>query len=161
MLQNTEETQRVARCFGEVLSGGDTLLLEGEVGSGKTDFARRVIQSLQNELGNVEDVPSPTFTLVQTYELGDIEVWHADLYRLNNTDELFEIGLETAFGKALCLVEWPARLGDLAPPDALTLKLEITGETSRRLTLEWRAAKWNTVPDMIAFVLDQSGSQYG
>ncbi len=66
-------------------------------------------------------MPSPTFTLVQTYDTGAVEIWHADLYRLTHPDEVEELGLMQAFDEAICLVEWPDRLGDLAPANALTL----------------------------------------
>ncbi len=158
-LRSTQDTEQIAKCFGEILGNGDTLLLSGQVGAGKTDFARRLIHTFQRELGSVEDVPSPTFTLVQTYELGSIEIWHADLYRLSNIDEVFELGLEPAFGSALCLVEWPERLGEMSPRDALSMLFEFDGDDARKLTLEWQVAKWNTVPDMLAFVLAQSGPQ--
>jgi tRNA threonylcarbamoyladenosine biosynthesis protein TsaE len=65
---------------------------------------------------------------VQTYEGAGEEIWHADLYRLTHPDEALELGLEAAFGQAICLVEWPDRLGDLAPPDALRLELSLHGE---------------------------------
>lgn len=101
---------------------GDTLLLDGPIGAGKTAFARALIHALQTHAGvPPEDVPSPTFTLVQTYHAGPLEIWHADLYRLGHPEEVIELGLDTAFGQALCLVEWPDRLGDLAPADALRL----------------------------------------
>ncbi len=71
--------------------------------------------------GSVEDVPSPTFTLIQTYPLPDGEIWHADLYRLSSADEVEELGLSAAFEDAICLVEWPDRLPE---PPAGALRLE-------------------------------------
>jgi tRNA threonylcarbamoyladenosine biosynthesis protein TsaE len=97
---------------------GDTLLLEGEIGAGKSAFARGVIRA---RLGRMEDVPSPTFTLVQTYEDPRGDIWHCDLYRLTHPDEALELGLDEAFETAICLIEWPDRLGDAAPASALTL----------------------------------------
>ena len=70
---------------------------------------------------------SPTFTLVQVYE-ADVEIWHADLYRLTHPDEVLELGLDAAFGTAICLIEWPDRLGDLAPEGALHLKLSLKAD---------------------------------
>jgi tRNA threonylcarbamoyladenosine biosynthesis protein TsaE len=115
-------TQRLAACIASRLHPGDTLLLEGGIGTGKTAFARALIRATT---GNpAEDVPSPTFTLVQTYPSPRGEIWHTDLYRLSHPDEARELGLTEAMDHAICLVEWPGRLGDLAPDGALTLSFE-------------------------------------
>ena len=91
---------------------GDTLLLQGPIGAGKTHLARALIQARQSAAGRAaEDVPSPSFTLVQTYEAGETEIWHADLFRLGNAAEADELGLTDAFDAAICLIEWPERLG--------------------------------------------------
>ncbi len=93
------------------LTIGDCVLLDGPIGSGKTHLARAIIQTL---IGTAEDVPSPTYTLVQVYECDVGEIWHSDLYRLTSTIEISELGLEQAFDTAITLVEWPDRLPD--PP---------------------------------------------
>lgn len=130
-------TLRLAQAMAPLLSAGDTILLEGPIGAGKTFFARALIGALLARAGAPdEDVPSPTFTLVQTYSAGPIEVWHADLYRLSHPAEAEELGLTDAFGAALVLVEWPDRLGALAPPEALTVTLSAgSGDEDRRATL--------------------------
>ncbi|MFT4151760.1 MAG: tRNA (adenosine(37)-N6)-threonylcarbamoyltransferase complex ATPase subunit type 1 TsaE [Paracoccaceae bacterium] len=130
-LPSAEETGRFARWLAPRLAPGDTLLLEGHIGAGKSHLARAFIRA---RLGRMEDVPSPTFTLVQTYEAPDGDLWHADLYRLTHPDEVVELGLDAAFASAICLVEWPDRLGSLAPETALRLRLEVEGE-GRRLTV--------------------------
>ena len=108
------------------------IVVEGPIGAGKTHFARALIRA---RLGRAEDVPSPTFTLVQTYGAAP-EIWHADLYRLSHPDEAIELGLEDAFDEAICLIEWPERLGDLTPAKALTLRFEATpGGEARRVAL--------------------------
>ncbi len=90
-----------------------------------------------------EDVPSPTFTLVQTYETSIGEIWHADLYRLSNFSEIEELGLNQAFSDAICLVEWPDRLGGHSPKDALTVSLDAPFGDDRRLaTLIWENPTW-------------------
>lgn len=132
---------RFARQLAPQLRAGDVLLLEGPIGAGKTHFARALIQSL---LARAEDVPSPTFTLVQTYEGVAFEIWHADLYRLTHPDEALELGLTDAFEAALCLVEWPERLGSDRPETALTLLFSVESDDTRRLALHsaddtWRA----------------------
>lgn len=118
-LSDETATQRFAAAMADILVPGDTLLLEGEIGAGKSAFARALIRSLA---GAEIEVPSPTFTLVQTYDFENFEIWHCDLYRLTHPDEAFELGLDDAFETAICLIEWPDRLGDLAPSGALTLR---------------------------------------
>ncbi len=139
LLQGADQTARFARALGGVVQAGDTILLSGDVGSGKTHFARSLIQSL---LSVPEDVPSPTFTLVQTYDTVVGTLWHADLYRLTSSIEIEELGLGDAFDSAICLVEWPDRLGRLRPDDALDLMLETTGDDTRQLQVRWTDPKW-------------------
>lgn len=122
-LPTEEHTKSLAEKFAMVLKPGDTLLLSGEIGAGKSYFARSFIRHL---LGEDTEVPSPTFTLVQIYETGRAEVWHCDLYRLTQVDEVIELGLDEAFDNAICLVEWPDKLGDLAPSSAI--KIELSAE---------------------------------
>lgn len=138
-LTSAQDTCALAERWAPVLRAGDVLLLEGSVGAGKTHFARSLIQAL---LAVPEDVPSPTFTLVQTYDAPDFEIWHADLYRLSSPDEVIELGLEEAFSTALCLVEWPDRLGGDAPAQALFLHFEATSEEERVLTVRWHETSW-------------------
>jgi tRNA threonylcarbamoyladenosine biosynthesis protein TsaE len=144
-LNSPDHTARLARAFAPLLSSGNTILLQGSVGAGKTHFSRQLILARLAEFDAVEDVPSPTFTLVQTYELKDTEIWHADLYRLSDTSEVYELGLEAAFETAICLVEWPGRLGELTPDNALTLTLKVTGDNSRTAELEWQSDTWDPI----------------
>lgn len=121
ILATAEDATRLAEAFSGHLTAGDCLLLAGPVGAGKTHFARSIIQAMMAKDGAVEDVPSPTFTLVQVYETSAGEVWHTDLYRLSHVDELVELGLEDAFETAITLVEWPDRLGVARPSRHLDL----------------------------------------
>lgn len=139
-LSSPDDTTALARRMGAVLRPGDVLLLSGGIGAGKTHFARALIQSLQDV---PEDVPSPTFTLVQVYDTTAGELWHSDLYRLSHPDEVVELGLNEAFEDAVCLVEWPDRLGDLAPEDALNMTFSMTeGAGERLLDLRWATGAW-------------------
>ena len=122
-LASTDATLRLAQAFTTLAGPKLCILLNGPVGAGKSFFARSAIQTLMAQNGAIEDVPSPTFTIVQTYDLPQLEVWHADLYRLTSPDELLELGLEQALEESMCLIEWPDRLGDLQPSDAITLTL--------------------------------------
>ena len=135
-----DTTAAAARLLGTRLTHGDVVLLEGNVGAGKTHFARALIQSL---LEIPEDVPSPTFTLVQTYDTKRGEVWHADLYRLTDTSEIEELGLLEAIENAICLIEWPDRLGDLRPANALLLSLsDGATDDARHLEAIWQDPRW-------------------
>ncbi len=118
-------TAALAGRVAPLLRAGDTILLEGDIGAGKTAFARALIRA---RLGREEDVPSPTFTLVQTYADPEAEIWHCDLYRLTNPDEILELGLDAAFEDGICLIEWPDRLGTAAPTGALRLSLLQEGD---------------------------------
>ena len=135
-LPNEAEMATFAASFVPVLRAGDTLLLSGQIGAGKSAFARGFIRA---KLGRMEDVPSPTFTLVQTYDAAETEIWHCDLYRLTHPDEALELGLEDAFETAICLVEWPDRLGDAAPEGALHLAFE-AGPTAHHVSIAGSAA---------------------
>lgn len=148
-LNSPEETTGFAQSLGAKLAPGDCLLLEGEIGAGKTHFARSLVQSL---LLQPEDVPSPTFTLVQTYDTEKGELWHADLYRLGSPDELIELGLDDAFTDAICLIEWPDRLEDLTPKQALTLRFspDLAIPETRHLTLCWSDPKWTPLVEQFA-----------
>ncbi len=143
-----DETAQIAQTMGEYLRPGDTVLLAGPIGAGKTHFARSLIQSL---LVVPEDVPSPTFTLVQTYQTRLGELWHTDLYRLTSADDVVELGLLEAFDDAICLVEWPDRLGDDAPVSGLRLALVSEGATdeARRMIFEYSDPKWAEMMDRL------------
>lgn len=144
LLPNPDDTTTLASQISKSLSPGDCLLLEGPIGAGKTHFARALIQS---RLGREEDVPSPTFTLVQCYDLPETELWHADLYRLTSLDEIEELGLSEAMETAICLIEWPDRLGEYWPSHALHLSLSLVpqAEDARQITITFSDEKWQNL----------------
>ncbi len=142
-LADAEKTAMAAGILAHLVRPGDVLALWGDLGAGKTTFARGFIAAL---LPGEDAVPSPTFTLVQTYPValhGEVaEIWHFDLYRLKRADEAYEIGIEEAFASGVSLIEWPDRLGSLLPPKRLDVTLSPgLSVDSRRLSLaggqEW------------------------
>ena len=148
-MRSPDQTATLAEQIGRHLGPGDCLLLVGPVGAGKTHFARHLIQSQMRE---PEDVPSPTFTLIQTYDTDIGEVWHADLYRLGSLEEVEELGLQDALDNAICLIEWPEILGPLTPDSALTLEFQtdLTDENTRRVTLNASSDRWEPLLELLA-----------
>lgn len=129
ILKDESATAAFAEQLSPLLHVGDCILLEGSIGAGKTAFARALIRA---RLGRMEDVPSPTFTLVQTYDDPRGDIWHCDLYRLSQPDEAHELGLIEAFETAICLIEWPDRLGSDVPASAARFSFT-AGENAHRL----------------------------
>jgi tRNA threonylcarbamoyl adenosine modification protein YjeE len=119
------------------LEAGDAVALEGDLGAGKTTLARAILRAL----GVTEDVPSPTFTLVQIYETPRLTVRHYDLYRIENASEMDELGLDDALEEGVALIEWPERAEGRLPSDTLHIALTASGSDSRIATING-PAKW-------------------
>lgn len=136
-LADEAATARLAQRLAPHLQAGDVLALHGGLGAGKTTFARALISAMR---GAATEVPSPTYTLVQTYEAGPLTIYHFDLYRLENPDEVRELGWDEA-ASGLALIEWPLKAGDHLPAWRLDLTLEQTagGRTAR---LEPQGEDW-------------------
>ncbi len=130
--QSPEEMTAIASRMAPLLRPHDVILLKGDLGTGKSTFARALIQAL---CGPHTEVPSPTFTLVQTYETALFTLWHFDLYRLKDPEEIYELGLEEAYGRGVSLIEWPERLGGFLPQESLEIEFTYgNDETERVLT---------------------------
>lgn len=128
-LPDEAATAALAARLGPLLRRGDMVALRGDLGAGKTAFSRALVRALSGD--PAEEVPSPTFTLVQTYDLPDLSLWHFDLYRLTAPEEVLELGWEEVRAEGCALVEWPDRLGAWLPAERLDLTLRIAGPTAR------------------------------
>jgi len=143
-LPDEASTEALARRLAPVAVPGDVLALWGDLGVGKTVFARAFVRARGDAF---EDVPSPTFTLVQVYDPMDgseAPTYHFDLFRLKSFEEAYELGIEEAFSAGISLVEWPDRLGPLLPLHRLNIRLaEGSTPHARSVVLEghgdWRA----------------------
>ena len=125
------------RAMGERLAGklqaGDVILLEGDLGAGKSEFARGTAKGL----GVTETVTSPSFTILNVYESGRIPLYHFDWYRLESSEELYELGMDEYLGgSGVARVEWPEQCPDAVPEDCLRIRITATGENSRQIEAE-------------------------
>lgn len=139
-LPDETATADLAARLAAIAEAADVIALKGELGTGKTVFARAFIR----ERGEPDDVPSPTFPLVQIYDVGPTAIWHFDLYRIRTPEEAWDLGIEDAFTAGISLVEWPERLGPLLPERRLEITFSFGAEPgARRLLLdpskEWQA----------------------
>lgn len=129
-----QDLQRHASLIAFLVKPGDTIALHGDLGAGKTTFARALITALMG--GAAQEIPSPTFTILQTYDTPRLPVAHVDLYRVTDESELDELGLFETIANGLALVEWPERAGGRLPTDRLDLSIEDAGETALHCTGE-------------------------
>lgn len=136
LTNTTQEAKRLA----SFLHPGDLLLLQGELGVGKTAFARAILRTLSADDALV--VPSPTFNLIQIFETGCGPVWHVDLYRLRSPEEWAELGLEEAFLSAICLVEWPDHLNTFWKSQGLELRFSMDHHTGNRTLIYSGEKEW-------------------
>ena len=127
------ETRELGTRLAGELKAGDVILLEGELGAGKSELARGIAKGL----GVTETVTSPSFTILNVYESGKIPLYHFDWYRLESAEELFELGMDEYLGgDGIALVEWPEICPEAVPEDYLRIRIEATGENERRLCAE-------------------------
>ena len=124
---------RLGRKIGKLLKQGDVIALIGNLGAGKTVIAG----GLCCGLGVKEDyITSPTYTIINQYD-GKIPVYHIDLYRLKNLDELYNLGWdEYIYGHGTCIIEWADKAGEMLPEEYLTVNIEVTGKNKRKITLQ-------------------------
>lgn len=128
--ENEEQTAHIAAELAEIAEIGDVWALHGTLGMGKSVFARAFIK----HLSDAEEVPSPTFTLVQMYAARNFEIYHYDLYRLEKPSDIFELDVEEAFYNGVSLVEWPEKMGNLSPRNMWNITIE-ADEKGRKITV--------------------------
>ena len=136
LLRDQAATEALATTLAPMLKKNDVVSLSGDLGAGKTTFARALIRLLQNDPDL--EVPSPTFTLLQSYDAGPLPILHADLYRIRDEDELAELGWDESADQSLLLIEWPERMGARLPADRLDIAFRLVaeeGEDARRVVL--------------------------
>ena len=155
-VESLAETEGLARCLAPHAAPGNVIGLCGALGSGKTAFARAFIRA---RLGRpAEEVPSPTFTLVQLYEHAAGAIWHFDLYRLDGPEDAYELGIEDAFSHAISLIEWPEKLGELLPGDRLEVWLAPgEDEEARIVTITPHGSRSGTLARALARDLEADG----
>jgi tRNA threonylcarbamoyladenosine biosynthesis protein TsaE len=129
ILRDEAATARLGATIAARLQAGEAVCLSGPLGAGKSTLARALVRALTSP---DEEVPSPTFTLVQFYEGPRLNVAHFDLYRLADADEAYEIGLDEALDDGAAVIEWPERLAGRLPPDRLDIEIELSDDASAR-----------------------------
>lgn len=131
-----QATFQIGKELGEKVQPGEIFCLEGELGVGKTVFAK----GFASGLGITEPVTSPTFTIIQEYEEGRIPLYHFDVYRIADVEEMYELGYEGYFfGEGVCLIEWASLIQDILPPECKIIRIEKDLEKGfdyRRITIE-------------------------
>ena len=126
------ETRALGACLARQLLPGDVLILEGDLGAGKSEFTRGVARGL----GVEGPVASPSFTILNVYESGRCPLYHFDWYRLESEEELYELGMDEYLGgDGIAVVEWAERCPDAVPEKCIRIRLEVTGEETRRIEI--------------------------
>ena len=130
------DTVKIAKEFSKSVNSGDIILLKGDLGAGKTAFVKAFVKNF-----DVSDniVTSPTFTIVNEYNIKDKRIYHFDLYRIKDVSELYNIGIEEyLYSDAICFVEWPERAIELFNKNVIIVNILKLGETEREITIEKR-----------------------
>ena len=129
---SVEDTNKIAEEFARTIEPGQIILLVGDLGAGKTAFVKGVVKALH---GDPDQVTSPTFTIVNEYSLDDFPIYHFDLYRLENPNELYNIGFEEYFyGSGVCFIEWPERASDFFDDNTIVVNIKKIGDNKREIS---------------------------
>jgi len=128
---SAEETRALGEKLSKRLQPGDVVVLEGELGAGKSELARGIARGL----GVKETVTSPSFTILNVYESGRIPLYHFDWYRLESAEELYELGMDEYLGgDGIAVVEWAERCPEVVPDGAMRIRIDVEGEEQRMIT---------------------------
>lgn len=132
--KSSDNTLEFAKDFAKDLKKGDVVVLIGDLGSGKTKFTEGVL----SYFGLEKDISSPTFTIVNEYNANNVDIFHFDVYRLNNSDDFYNIGGEEYFNKGICIIEWGNIIEDALPDKytKITFERDLENENFRKLTIE-------------------------
>lgn len=132
--KNEKATINFAKEFAKTLKKDDIIVLDGELGSGKTKFTEGILSFF----GLDDEISSPTFTIVNEYKNEKITIYHFDVYRLENTDNFYDIGGEEYFGSGLCIIEWGNIIKPILPPNTIFINFEKDGsdENMRKITIK-------------------------
>lgn len=131
LIESLEQTQVIAHSVANVMKENDVIILNGDVGAGKTTFAKFLIKKLCED--ESLEVTSPTFSIVQIYSSTIGSIWHVDLYRLKDPEEIFETGIYDMLGKEVCIIEWPEKIMKYLPSSYLNINLD---QETKKITLE-------------------------
>lgn len=131
IIHSEDSMAEFARNFAASLKKGDVVVFRGGLGAGKSFLCRHIIQHLMQKKVNVI---SPTFNLLQIYERDDYSIYHYDLYRLKNFEEVFELGIDDALTNNICLIEWPEIIESMLPKETIYVDLEILSDTMRKVS---------------------------
>lgn len=136
IVNNLEETKKLAKQIANTLFPGQVVTLVGTLGAGKTFFTGCLINSILKKYNlNEENIVSPTFNIVKEYQTPDFSIYHFDLYRLKNKNELYELDIENAFENGISIIEWPEIAYDIIYNVAIEIKIDIIGQNSRKFTI--------------------------
>ncbi len=150
LLKTELDTKQLASSLADEAAAGDVICLYGNLGAGKSSFARAFIRTLTSEH---EVVPSPTYTLIQTYEIiksgKAIDIFHADLYRISDLSEVGELGLDEAFETGISLIEWPECAASILPDNRLEIYLDFGNKADQRVVCLYGEVKWKPILDTL------------
>ncbi|GHT90588.1 hypothetical protein FACS1894122_01250 [Alphaproteobacteria bacterium] len=128
-----EDTKQIAQSLSKFAKKGMCFSICGDLGYGKTTFAKFLMQSLNPD---ISDISSPTFNIIQTYECNLAEIWHVDCYRIKSSDEFNELGLEEAFQNCITIIEWPEIIDNYLPTNRIKIRFSITEDNNRMIHYE-------------------------